>query len=328
MTFKGAELNYPVHEKEMLAIIRALHKWRADLVGSTFTIFTDHKTLENFEMQPDLSHHQACWMEFMSQFDAKIVYIKGEENSVADALSRLPLDVYASSKAAVHNAKSAYNYCPDNDNDNDDTGVNAVLPATHICPLLSAHALAETDVASTKAVTAVLSISQDPALTAAIVEGYETDPWCKTLHDASPGMPTIQEKNNLLFIGDCLVVPSNCNIQESLFRLAHDSLGHFGFEKLYGALRTSYYWPNMRRDLETAYVPSCSECQRNKSKTTRPAGPLHPLPIPDQRGDSVAMDFIGPLPEDNGYNCILTMTDRLNADIQIVPTRWTSLPRI
>jgi transposase InsO family protein len=35
----------------------------------------------------------------------------------------------------------------------------------------------------------------------------------------------------------------------------------------------------------------------------------------------MAMDFIGPLPEDNSYNCILTMTDRLNANIQIVATR-------
>ena len=27
MTFKGAELNYPVHEKELLAVIRVLKKW-------------------------------------------------------------------------------------------------------------------------------------------------------------------------------------------------------------------------------------------------------------------------------------------------------------
>ena len=87
MTFKGAELNYPVYEKEMLAIICALQKWRADLVCSLFMIFTDHKTLENFDTQPDLSQHQACWMEFMSQFDARIMYIKGGENTVADALS-------------------------------------------------------------------------------------------------------------------------------------------------------------------------------------------------------------------------------------------------
>ena len=51
----------------------------------------------------------------------------------------------------------------------------------------------------------------------------------------------------------------------------------------------------------------------------KPTSPLHPLPIPDGRGDSVAMDFIGPLPVENGFNCILTMTDRLNPDVQLVP---------
>ena len=37
-------------------------------------------------------------------------------------------------------------------------------------------------------------------------------------------------------------------------------------------------------------------------------------------GDLVALDFIGPLPEDGGFNSILTMTNQLGADIQIVPT--------
>ena len=55
MTFKGAQLNYPVHEKEMLAIIRALMKWRVNLLGVPFLVYTDHKTLENFHIQHDLS---------------------------------------------------------------------------------------------------------------------------------------------------------------------------------------------------------------------------------------------------------------------------------
>ena len=59
MTFKGAELNYPVHEKEVLAVIRALKKWRVDLLGSPFFVYTDHKTLENFLSQKDLSRRQA-----------------------------------------------------------------------------------------------------------------------------------------------------------------------------------------------------------------------------------------------------------------------------
>lgn len=40
MQLKGAELNYPVHEKELLAIIRALKKWRMDLMGSEFVVYT------------------------------------------------------------------------------------------------------------------------------------------------------------------------------------------------------------------------------------------------------------------------------------------------
>jgi hypothetical protein len=90
MTFKGPELNYPVHEKELLAIIRSLKKWRSDLIGFPFTIYTDHKTLENFMQQKDLSRRQARWMEYMSQYDGTIIYLKGEENTVADALSCLP----------------------------------------------------------------------------------------------------------------------------------------------------------------------------------------------------------------------------------------------
>ena len=49
--FKCAQLHYLVHEKEMLAIIRALDKWCADLLGVPFLVYTDHKTLENFDVQ-------------------------------------------------------------------------------------------------------------------------------------------------------------------------------------------------------------------------------------------------------------------------------------
>ena len=53
-----AEQNYPIHEKELLAIICALKKWRSDLLGSEFIVYTDHRTLENFDTQCDLSKRQ------------------------------------------------------------------------------------------------------------------------------------------------------------------------------------------------------------------------------------------------------------------------------
>jgi len=89
-TLKGAELNYPVHEKELLAIVRALKKWKVDLLGSPVFVYTDHKTLLNFHTQRDLSRRQARWMEELSIYETKFVYVKGEDNSVADALSRFP----------------------------------------------------------------------------------------------------------------------------------------------------------------------------------------------------------------------------------------------
>lgn len=80
-------VNYPVHEKELLAIVHALAKWQTDLLGYTFEVWTDHRTLEHFGTQCNLSHWQAQWMEFTLQYDTNIHYLAGEQNSVADTLS-------------------------------------------------------------------------------------------------------------------------------------------------------------------------------------------------------------------------------------------------
>jgi reverse transcriptase-like protein/integrase-like protein/chromodomain-containing protein len=319
MTFKAAELNYPVHEKEMLAIIRALKRWRSDLIGVPFYIFTDHKTLENFHNQKDLSRRQARWMEFISQYDGKIVYVKGEDNSVADALSRLPDNSYTttpSSSSAELSSTHAY-HSPHH------SGVIAsILSTNSIHPMEAASSLCATGFEEFSSSGSSLSISTDESLLQQIRAGYEHDPFVSSLRAAAPGMKNIIHRDGFWFIGQRLVIPKVTAIREALFELAHDSLGHFGTDKSYAALRNAYYWPNMRKELENSYVPSCTECQRNKSSTAKPIGPLHPLPIPEQRGDSVAIDFIGPLPKDGDFDSIVTFTDRLGSDIQIVPTHF------
>jgi hypothetical protein len=46
MQLEGAEKNYPIHEKELLAIIRALKKWHMDLLEIPIFIYTDNCTLQ------------------------------------------------------------------------------------------------------------------------------------------------------------------------------------------------------------------------------------------------------------------------------------------
>lgn len=152
-------------------------------------------------------------------------------------------------------------------------------------------------------------------------EGYECDSWCKKFEPAARGMLLFQNNEGLWFVNKRLVIPNHKNLCGILSQLAHNCLGHFGFKKSYAALWEDYYWPNMRTDLESGYIPACEECQRNKDSTTKPAGPLHPSPVPDGCCKSIAMDFIGLLPVDNGCDTILTIMDRLGLDIQLVPRK-------
>lgn len=275
-----AERNYPTHDKEMLAIVRALKKWRTDLLGATFEVYTDHKTLEFFNRQRDLSKKQLRWSEFLADYDYTINYIRGEDNTVADALSReFPPSPAPSSCAAVLADKPQV--------------PNIVAP--------------------------VLAISADEAFVELIKNGYPNDPWCMKLLDKGIGLAGVSRRSGLLYVGDRLVVPRVPLVREALFQMAHDALGHFGGAKSYLGLRDSFYWPNMKRDLEEAYIPGCVPCQKNKSPTCKPVGPLHSLPVPDSRFSCVALDFVGPLPEDDGFDYLLTITDRLGADIRLIP---------
>lgn len=86
------EVNYPMHEKELLAIIRALKEWRCYCHGSKFPISvkTDNKSLTYLETQPHLSERQVRWLQFLADYDLTTDYIPGTTNVVADFLSRRP----------------------------------------------------------------------------------------------------------------------------------------------------------------------------------------------------------------------------------------------
>ena len=89
-TMIPAELNYFIHDKELLAIVRALEEWEPELISlqDPFAVVTDHRVLEYFMTKQKLNARQACWAEYLSRFDFRITYCPGCENRAADALSR------------------------------------------------------------------------------------------------------------------------------------------------------------------------------------------------------------------------------------------------
>ena len=87
------EINYPVHEKEELAIIHAVTKWRTYLHSTKkpFLIFTDHYSLKYLDTQKRFTGRHARWYDdVLAEFHYKIVYKKGSTHTVPDALSRRP----------------------------------------------------------------------------------------------------------------------------------------------------------------------------------------------------------------------------------------------
>jgi transposase InsO family protein len=92
---KGRDLHKPIYEKKMMAILHALKKWRPYLIGRHFKVKTDHDSLKYFLEQRLSSEEQQKWVTKILGYDFEIVYKKGKQNVVADALSRKDEDVEA-----------------------------------------------------------------------------------------------------------------------------------------------------------------------------------------------------------------------------------------
>lgn len=86
-----AEINYEVHDKELLAVMDTFQDMRAWLLGSPFpiSVISDHKNLEYFMSSRVLNRRQARWVMFCSDFDFSLTWAPGKSN-IADAPSRCP----------------------------------------------------------------------------------------------------------------------------------------------------------------------------------------------------------------------------------------------
>jgi len=93
----------------------------------------------------------------------------------------------------------------------------------------------------------------------------------------------------------------------------HDSTvgGHRGMNKTYRAIKSQYFWPNMRREVEE-YVKQCRSFQVNKVLNPKHKAPME-MTTAEHPFDKCYLDIVGPLPVTQGNNkYILTFQDDLS----------------
>ena len=81
------QVNYCTWEHELLGVLEALLQWEDKLLGLQFTVVTDHQALTFFNEAPTRSQRRMHWWEYLSRFNFKMQYLKGEKNKVVDCLS-------------------------------------------------------------------------------------------------------------------------------------------------------------------------------------------------------------------------------------------------
>jgi len=83
-----AEINYEIHDKELLAVIETFHDMRAWLLSSPhpISVISDHRNLAYFMSSQILNRRQARWAMFLSDFNFQLTWAPGKAN-IADAPS-------------------------------------------------------------------------------------------------------------------------------------------------------------------------------------------------------------------------------------------------
>ena len=88
------ETKYSAFDRELLAVYLGIRHFRHYLEGRDFPIFTDHRplTFALAKSSEPWSHRQARHLEYISQYSTDIRHVAGEDNAVADALSRAAIE--------------------------------------------------------------------------------------------------------------------------------------------------------------------------------------------------------------------------------------------
>ena len=99
--FTQTEQRYSTNEREALALVLGVLHFKYVLIGTKFTVYTDHSSLTHWLRKTPVNERHAKWLTKIQDLVFDIQYVPGHKNIWADLLSRPP-EVEKSSRQALH----------------------------------------------------------------------------------------------------------------------------------------------------------------------------------------------------------------------------------
>ena len=231
-TIQPVERNYEIYDKKLLAIVKALTKWRQYLLDAVepFEVWMDHENLKYFREPHKLNGQQAQWYLKLQDYDFILKHIPGKTNTKADILSR---------KDQV-----------DTKEDNKDIQLLKDEMWTR-------KTTAKVTMLGRKVVTEegdiIKKIWRNNTREKEVVQALEKN----------NGLTW--EENGVAYMEGRVYVPNNKELREEILREHHDpvDIGHPGQHRMMELLKRTYWWPGIKEDVKK-YVQGCFKCQQNK----------------------------------------------------------------
>ena len=292
---KTHEKNYPAFLIELQAALYGIETFQHHLGGRRFYLYSDHMPLCKLSKTHEKTLQRL--QHRLREMHPVIRHIKGNENTVADFLSRYSTPTDKSDQTCL-------------DTDATMTHKDGRIDRIDASPFRIAW-LQNKD-AEIKDVKNRIGDRCDGST--------PHSPIFVALNDIPLPLTII---NGVLFVGRTgQTAGTDTDIRawlpqtmrKEVLNEAHNSLlgGHMGVFKTSHRLRNEFFWPGMAKDIE-AHVRSCRTCQEASSKGKDKEPLITPIPIPSGPGQRIHADLFGPIrspgpsgPLHKHFVCVIT----------------------
>lgn len=293
-TLSETERNYATNEKELLAIVWALQKLRNFLYGiADLTIYTDHQSLKYSISEKNPNSKIKRWKNLIEEFGAKIEYKPGNENIIADALSRAgnPTDNINTSslQSTEHSIESSpiepipktskpinnfRNQLHISRSDSDESTGATIFPNYHM------HTIKYTSIES-------LLLHLTHSISSRNINAIHTteETFFEIKNHIIRKFPTEKFVYSPIQTTNVTERDDQLTIVETTHKRAHRNYKNNILE-----ISEKYFWPRIRSDCKR-YANRCEICLIEKYERHPKKETLKPTPIPAEPGRSIHMDI-------------------------------------